>query len=914
MNKLLYSLKKLFGNDYSEDQLDREITFHIEMSIQQKMDMGMTNEQARKEVMREFGGIEQIKESTRESWGVRSVLTCCRELSLTLRQLYKRPRYSLVIIITLAVCVGLNIIGFKIVDSLYLNPGLYKDENRIVRIADRYNLTNTYDSSWGTSFHFYREREEQSELVENIGFYQGDDVNIHIDNEHSNPEFLSISHVTPSLFEVFGVQPLLGRVFTQEDLDSGDKKLAVLTYHYWATRCNKDKDIIDQTVWISTIPYKIVGVMPKNFVIPRTTSDGRQDLFTKALYVPFIRPVYYSADNPRDRNIPYGGCFARLKSGATVQQLELELNAINQRNGPQHPVQYEYEQNSGHHTYVKPLREDLVRNAKSALAILVIALALFLVIGCVNISALALNRNMDRLGEIGIRLSLGASRGQLFRFLLMEMVILIILGAILALCLASAGLQWMSDAKMLAYFVIMPQPGINENAVLFAIALALAVVVIVSVIGLLPVFRNAGRAEISHEDTRVGSGSKKSKVHKGALLFAQLTATVILLIASGLLFRSFLKILEIDPGFDSEQIMTAAVRPPNLLYDGNERSALMEKIIRELSELPYVEAVGEASWGPLKLQGAGQSFDLLIERDMQNLNKGNIPECYRDSVNRGYFDVFGIPFLRGRNFSAAEQKNRSAVAIIDEKFANLHFPGEDPIGKRIAVTFAYEASTNQNLNWLTIVGVVPSIKTNNLLNEGDVLGQVFQSRYMHPPWWINLFVKAKTPIELSTFLGDLQTIVDRENPHIGIGFPETMDEIIQRNYQDQQNLLGFGVVVGMLSLLICVLGLVGSIANSVGSQTKEIGIRMALGARTGLVLWGCMSLWVHYAFAGILAGFILMLSLSGHLAPFLYQVSHIDILTYATVVSLLATIVITAACFSARRATRINPVVALRAE
>lgn len=832
-----------------------------------------------------------------------------KDLNYCIRQIFKRKSYSATIIVTIAVCVGLNLLVFNIINALFFNTGLSKHEDRIARVYDTYSNQIGNLKVWGTSPQLYLERREHSDAFEEIGMYVYDDVNLSLEGGGLKADFRTIYRATPSLFKVFEEEPLLGRLFEESEGEpGGNNHVVILTHQYWKSQLKANPNVIGMSLWMDSVPHEIVGVMPEHFDIPSYTSDARRDgIFKLACFVPFVFWDWHRSDAARI--VPYFGCYARLNPGGAPEDLERELNLLNASMGPLHPEAHEREKALRHRTRVTTLGEDLVRNSKSLLVLVQGGLLLLLVVGCSSVSAVIFGRNIERFGEMATRAALGASRFQVVRPLLLEICVLVSVGALIGLALAFAGQRLVSAFGFLDIFVIDPRISFNLTAASVAAGMAFLIAAVVALLSVYPIATKSDLNSVIKDHSRVGT-SRAMNVYKGNLLFIQVAVSAALLVGGGLLYRSFTKISEIDPGFDTRHIMTAAVRLPESGYDDAARREFMTYLRDEMAAQPYVQAVGICNWIPLKLFSRWER-DLLVEGSSDPSNSGTFGRCTIDMVYGDFFQALGIKFLKGRPFLPSEYENQMPVAIIDERVAETHFGNENPVGRRIATS---GPNAEGAVDWLEIVGVVEAIKTNSLTTHSAIGGRVFMNAYRSLPFSNGMVIKTQSRNELGAALAALRQALDNRDPHLGIILPESMEQIIHRNYKDQKNLMIVVSVIAFVALLLSALGIYGSIDQSVASSSKEIGIRRALGASGGDLLWGSMRFWIKAAFAGLVFGLGLAALLSAELSEMLYEVTHLDASTYAFVFVFLAMIVMGSAFISARRSTRLDPAVALREE
>jgi len=708
--------------------MDDEMEFHLDMAVREKVSRGMAADAARREALREFGSIERMKDDCRDSWGERMIRNLWKDVRFGLRQYRGNRGYAITIIATIAVCVGLNTSMFSLIKSLRWSPGIYGGEDRIVRIYDEFESASDISRKrWGTSFAYFSERKEQSQLIEEITLHSITTVNASYGTEYPRSEYAQMARYQPSMFNVLKAQPEMGRAFVESDAVRGNDNVVILTYEWWQTRYQGIEDILEKSVIADDKVLRIIGVMPEGFSLPPASVNLQYPEI--GMIVPFIVPNRYS--RPNERLTDYWGCYARLKPGVSVRQFEEELNAIAVRNGQLYPVQYEEERKRGHRVRVWELGEDLTRNRGVQLYVLQGALICILVLGGVNIASLVLSQNSKRNQEIGVRLALGASRMRVLGQLIVEIWILVIAGAFLGVAFTFALISLMGSLGILDTFLVRPHITVDIATLGAAFTLCGLVAALASIGSFAVVLTQKSISVVLRDGGRAGSESHGYRYYRGFLVFGQVVAAFIVLVIGGLLIKSFSEIMRIDPGFDTENIVTATVRPPSPRFDGDSTRELMLKLEDELRSIPGVKSVGITEWPPMKMNSAWEAH---LVRDGDSIGDKH-PVCTVDSVNSDYFATLGLDLLRGRLFNDSDYRNRATTVLIDKVIAETHFKGVDPIGMRIAVPRAGRLLNQETqLDWQTIVGVVEPIRLNNLYEEP--IGMVYRNYSERPPSWI----------------------------------------------------------------------------------------------------------------------------------------------------------------------------------
>lgn len=907
----------LFRGGEVEDEMDEELRFHLDMQIQQNIEKGMTPEVARKEALRVFGGFEQHKEDCRDALGVRMFNDLLQDLRFGWRQICKNKSLSTVIVLTIGVCISVNVLIFGILDSLFFNPNLYPNEDRIVRISDilqNHNASN--EGHWFTSPLHYLERIEQSNLVESIGFYQGRWGTLTEPTNRPNPQYTFYYRISPSLMKVLGVEAVLGRSIVEEDIMPGSNRVVVLSYEFWQSRYDGKIDVIGDLIEFAGTQsegtretYEIVGVMPKGFVLPSTfdTSDLERRR-ADPIFIPWIEQDWHRTS--RGRLFYYGGSLALMKPGVTITQLHTELKAIADHNGPLYPDAYEHEQTNGHEIRILSLRNDLVRNSRVELLLLIVTSITLLVMGCINVASLVLSHNRKRMHELVIRSTLGASRKRLSIQIITESCLYALMGGVVGLYLYSLFFSVVSHFGVFEIFLVDPKLRFNWQLVLFVFILSGIAGVLIGVVSIIPVFWRKRLSLTMNESVRTTTLGKGFKHYQGVLICTQIILTCVVLIFGGLLLKSFVNILHTDPGFDPKNVFTASFRLSNNDYDRSAKRTFMSELRRKVQSIPGVASVGLNYYPPLKW--GGNSIIHVISEQSWIAGVRETTSEILDSVDTGLFETLSIPLLRGRNFDQADLENLSRLLIIDQKTARTLFREIDPVGERIAVGWSHDLLDNiDTRSWYTIIGVVDDVKRTHLLDP-STMGTVYFHCYDHIPVWISLVVKSEG--EVDELLDPIREVLADLDPRVAIARPETMEAILSKNYKNHESFFFVIMGIALLVLSLCTIGLSGVVNYLIVCQRKEIGIKMVLGAPVYQVWWDIVRYWMKICCVGILCGLAIALALIPHFKALLFEVTPYDPATLVITSLFLGCVVFLSAGISAKQATKIDPVEALRLE
>jgi len=907
-------LRALFGLRRKNEDLGEELEQHLELAVADYESRGLSLEEARRAALREFGNVESLKEDCRDSWGVRLLSNLFRDLNYGWRNILGKKSLSATIIATFAICISLNALMFSLFYSLYLNPGLYPNEDRVVRIADHFEGNDSENRNLFTGPLYYLERKEQSSLLESIGFYQSRFATISELDGEPNPQYNLYYRFSPSLFDVLGVKPFLGRAFDERDSIPGNHRVALLDYRLWVSRYGGRSDVIGKRFELAGTQseggrdvYTITGVMPEEFLLPseyESTESIRRQSFP--VYIPWVEQNWHRSE--RGRRFNYGGSLALLKEEASIEGLKNELKLIAARNGPNYPNAYEFEQSRSHQIRVLSLRSDLVRNVKTELVFLGGAVIIILVLGCVNIASLILSRNRKRVPELVIRCSLGASRGRILFQLMSESSLLAVLGGLLGLAIAVTGLGLVPQTDLLEQFVLDPKLSLRQELFWFVLLLSLGSGVVTGILAFLPLMAAMKSGQSLREDGR--GATKTFKGFQSGLVWAQITASMILLIFCGLLLKSFLQILRTDPGFDVENVLTATFRLADSDYDNAAKRRFMGEILRKAREIPGVESAGIEFYPPLKWGGNGV-ISMISERNWRAGEREPILGII-DSVDTGLFDALSIPLLRGRGFEETDMINMSRVVVIDRTMADMVFPGSDPVGQQIALKGPGQPFDSlRSGDVYTIVGVVGDVRRTNLIKPAD-MGTVYRHCYDLMPVWISIVAKVEG--DPRSILGPLREAIATLDPKISIGRPETMAEILEKNYKSRKYLVFMIVGIAIIALMLSSMGLYGVIGYLVSANRIDIGIRSALGALPRDLRNSVLAYWMRIACVSVLSGLIFALFAAPYVRNLLYEVDPRDPVTLVFAAVFIAFVVLASAWLPSSRATRVSPLRALREE
>jgi predicted permease len=812
------------------------------------------------------------------------------------RMLLKTPGFTLVAILTLALGIGANIAAFSIVDGVLLRPLPFNHSEQLVRVFDDLRTSNTKDIGMSVpQFWDYRDR---AGVFQDIAVIWLTPANL---TDVERPERIEVLATSPNYFTMLGVQPALGRVFTQKDDVPGFINAVVLSDGFWRREFGGDPNAIGKSIRLDGDLYEIFGVMPPGFHHPGKTIETEEDAYIAAGYnaLPFPVPPLRSV-----RMLP--GAIGRVKPGLSVAEAQARLEAFDA--GLARDYATDYPAAAGWAPRLVSVQQDLTANVRAELFVLFAAVGFVLLIACVNLANLLLARASGRHREIAVRLALGAGRGRLIAQLLTESVLL----AFVSGCVALITVVALKNA--LLNFAPVDIPRLSEVTISPGVLLfALAISVLTGVIfGLAPALQAASPNQITslREGSR-GSGSSKRQMRvSSALVASEVALSLILLIGAGLFLRSFWQILQVRPGFNPHHVVTAQMwlsvpndPAQNRYLTVPKRAAFMREVVRRVSALPGVEEASIGGGGSLPLARARNQVPFAIEGRPADSERTPVAEFA--SVSPGHFHVLEIPLLSGRNFTDADDDKGEPVALVDEAFARQYWPGDSPISKRIK-----PGSFLSTTPWLNIIGVVGNVKSDSL--ETQAVPHIYLSDSQSPSY--SSVVYARTAGDPGKIGDAIRHEVQSVDPDVPVFAVRSMEEVIARSMAERRfalEILGFFAVI---ALLLASIGIYGVMAYTFSQRTHEIGIRIALGAQRQHILRMALGEGMVLVALGLAAGLFGALLLTQFLRSMLFAVKPTDPVTFIGIAALLSAVALLACYIPAHRATRVDPLVALREE
>jgi len=872
LRKLFHRLCASLRRGKIENELERELRFHLEMEVAENMRRGMSEEEARRAARISFGGVEQTKESYRDIARFRWIEDLWQDLHYGARMLLKNPGFTIIAVLALALGIGANTAIFSVVNAVLLKPLPYYDSQRLVWITeDKWGKEGEWEGEYAGSIDYILWQAESKAFDHLVAFTSG---NAFLTGR-GEPERLDSVRATANLFPALGVAPQLGRAFTPEEDRPGGARVAILSHSFWQRRFGGDPSIIGQSLTLDRESRQVIGVMPPGFKFIQKAD----------VLLPYAINVQLELTrNVNGRRHHIDTIIGRLKPGVTPEQARTELDSILRR-GKQANPELEY----GDKAILTKLGERLVGHLQRGLLALFGAVAFILLIACANVANLMLARASVRQKEMAIRAAMGAGRGRLVRQMGAESLLLSVSGGVAGLLLALLGVKALAPLTPddLAH---LKETSIDGVALGFAFLASLLTGVIAGIIPALQTSRidlNEGLKEGAR--SAVFSRYKSGRRISPALVIGELALTLALLAGAGLLIKSFLRVLAVEPGYNPENLLTMAIPLSRAGYPPRsaQRRVFYQEILTRINSLPGVKA---AAVGPLPLwMDAGSPPEVGIQ--------GNV-------VSVDYFRAMGMRLRAGRGFTEWDNENAQPVVVINESLARRYFAGEDPIGKRIR----YDGPRGIDG---TIVGVVADVKRFGL--EAHVPPQEYHSVLQDAPWGnLDLVVRAAgDPLKLAPAVRQLVWAIDANMPVVDVMSMEQRlaESVAPRRFQ----MLLFGAFAAV-ALVLAAVGIYGVISFSVSQRTHEIGIRMALGAQARdalrMVIWRGMSM----ALIGVALGLGAAFALTRVMKNLLFEVSATDPATFALIALLLVIVALIASYVPARRATKVDPLITLRCE
>jgi putative ABC transport system permease protein len=805
-----------------------------------------------------------------------------QDLQYAFRRLLKSPGFTLVAVLTLALGVGANSAIFSVVRGVLLKPLPFPESDRLVGVFHEVNGKRAVMS--GPNF---IDVAHTATTLENAAAIQNQRLVL---TGQGDPIRLDVAGVSASFFDVLRVRPQIGRTFAPDESTPGRTDIVVLSYGLWQQRFGSDPRIVGRRIQLDGVSKEINGVMPAGFKYPRET-------------MAWLPIAYDNAFVNTQRGAWYLTVVARLKSGVTPEQSAAEVRTIGAQLAKQYP---DADGSIGMTTF--PLLESMVGSVKSSMLVLLGAVGFVLLIACTNVANLLLARAAVRETEMAVRTALGAGRRRLVRQLLTEAVLLSLMGAVVGLLLAVWGVAFLVQLKP-AGIPRLDDVHIDAVVILFTVAVAALTGVLFGIVPAVHSTRRTVAASLK-EGGRGAVGVRGSSRTRGALVVAELALALMLLVGAGLLMRSFMRLQSVDPGFRPDHALTFELTFPDAAYgDDNEERivSFFDQLLPRLRALPGATSVGAVMGLPL----SGMAFDISFTVEGRPpVPPQDEPSMQIRVATPDYFSTIGIPLKRGRFFSESDRATSKQVVLITESAARQYFPGEDPIGKVIRLGWGKRVKGQRFRGGGEIVGIVGDVKEAGLSQADEP--QLYMPMRQWPVQAMAVVVRTATsPMSLGDAVREQVRQVD---PALPISRMRPLDEIVSRSISQPRFYLLLLTVFAAVALVLAAVGIFGVLSYAVAQRTREIGIRMALGAGERTVLRMVVGQAMILVVAGIAIGAGCALLLSRGLTTMLFSVTATDPATFVSVAAILGAVALVASYIPARRATRVDPIVALRSE
>ena len=866
----------LFRKDRVDQECSEEIQAYLDMLTEAKVRQGLTPHEARRSAHLELGGVAQVEEKVREIRMGQFIETAWRDIRLGVRTLVHSPIFTAVTVLSLALGIGANTAIFSVVNGLLLRPLSYPESERLVDVwhtppqqsfpgLDRFSVSPANYIDW----------KAQSNAFEQIAVYGYAGLSLSTGND---PLPLIGATVSSDFFPVLRTNAMLGRTFTPDEERVGSDQVAVISHGLWQRAFGANPNIVGRTITLNSRSFTVVGIMPAGFEFPREAE----------LWV----PLAWDDKERQVRSIHDYLVIARLKQNVSVQQAQAEMSTISSRLEQQYP-----EENKGWGAVVIPLREDLVGDIRTPLLVLFCAVSFVLLIACANVANLMLARGANRQKEIAVRIALGAGRARLVRQLLTESVLLAVTGGVLGLLLAIWG------SKMLVRLGSLPNAsdiGIDPWALGFTLLVSFAAGIIIGILPAVQFTKTSVSETLKQGSGRTGGSPIKQHTRK-ALVVSEVALSLVLLIG-GLMIRSFWKLQQVDPGFDTSNALTMSVMlTPTRYAEPHQQLAFYDRVLDQIRAVPGVASVGVTTTIPLAGGGSTQPFSI------EGRPTGSIaeqPMAQTRYISPDYFRAIGIPLRQGRVFSDQDRDNSVPVVIISEAMAHRFWPGENPIGKRLTPSFHLEQGVRE------VVGVVGDVKARGL--DSDSAAMMYLPFKQAPRPFLSFVVRtASNPESLIQPVSKAIYSIDNQQALTDV---QTMDQVLTQSLSGRRFNMTLLLAFAGVALMLAAVGVYGVMNYTVTLRRRELGIRMALGAARMDVLRLVLGQGLTLTLIGVGAGLIAAYALTRLMASLLYGVTATDYLTFGSVSAVLILVGVVASYVPARRATKVNPTIALRAE
>jgi putative ABC transport system permease protein len=812
-----------------------------------------------------------------------------REMKAATRSLLRTKGYGVTVIITLSACIAVNVAIFAIVNSVLLRPLPVPNAQQIVLMSNRYPKAGVPDQYISSSGDYYDRLKYVTALQEQAEFRFADQTL----TINGMPQQAKGMIATPSIFPLLQVQPLLGRAFTETEGEIGSEQKVILSYGLWQELYAGDRNVLGRDLRLSGRPFTIVGVMPRNFVFIN----------------PEVRLWIPTAFTEEDKTAHHNNnwySIGRLRPGATIQQVQAQINALNAANLERFPQLKELLINAGFHTAVEPLQNMLVRDVKGLLYLLWAGAVFVLLIGALNVANLALARVSLRKKEVATRLALGAGRVRLMSQFLAENMLVAGVSCVLGVGLGAGVLRALALAG-LNHFPRANEVNISGNVIAMAMLMFVAAGALITVLSVFG-FPKQALQEVLRDDERTGSGSKSTRRVRQGLVVAQIGFAFSLLFGAGLLLASFRQLLDVNPGFRTKGIVTASISAPETKYkDPVQQEALVNRALQSIRQMPGIISAGATTTIPL----GGNYNNSVIMAEGHTMQAGeSVISPNRLSVTPGYLETMGISLLRGRDFQDSDDENSARVVIVDQNLAQRFWPNRDPVGQRMYEPGEHaQMVSDEHTVWYRVVGVARSVRLQDLSGTGNPTGTYY---FPFAQRASNSFAIAiNTATDSASTIPAIRAQLAAIDPDLALFDVRTMAQREELSLSSRRTSMLLALAFGVLALFLAAIGIYGVLAYLVAQRRREIGIRVALGSTHS----GIVKLVVREGFilvgVGLALGIVAAISFRSVIRSEIYGVGPLDPVVVGAVTVVFGIVALCACIVPARRAAQVDPMIVL---
>ncbi len=800
-----------------------------------------------------------------------------RDLRFGLRLLGKDPGFTLGAILLLAVGIGATTAIFTVANALLLKPFPYRDPQQLVSLQVR---DKTKESD-GTLLR-YELLHERAQSFESLAAFATDTFNL---TGHGDPAQVAVGRVTPNFFNMLGVQPQLGRLFIEDEGRPEGKPVVLLSDSLWRSRYGSDRSIVGQTITLDGIPHTVLGVLPAGLQFPFV---GEADVWTPRYFELTLIPP-----QKLRQGVGYLSYVGRMKPATTLNQADAELSVLNQQYREQNPAAPD----AGPEMTVlaAPLRELVVGDVRGKVWLLFGAVALVLLIACANVASLLLSRALVRRREIAVRTALGAGRGTILRQLLTESILMALIAGVLGI-----GLSWAATRALVTWGASQLPQGIPIGMDLRVLAFTLGISLVTGIVfGIFPALQLAGmdlQMTLREEGRSSSAGHSRGRLN-GLLVVGQVALSLLLLIGAALLLRSYERLLKVDPGFDPRNVLTMNISLPTVKYaKPADEISFFDEVLRRVSAVPGVRNAAISATLPL----SSKRITPMLPEGQPNVPLAQRPFLDIEAISPQWFRTLRVPIRSGREFTEADNQQSPKVLMVNETFARQFWPGQNPVGKHVIVGRWPEPAE--------VVGVADDIKNRGLSQEPQA--QVYIPFAQLP--WSNMNLLVRTAVPPQSMTSAIRAViagVDPDQPVTGI---LTVEELMDNSRTQPRFLMMLLTIFSATALVLAVVGIYSVLAYSVAQRQHELGIRLALGAKSADILRLVVRQGVMLAAIGVLIGFAAALAMTRLMSSMLYKVGTHDLVTFVVAPVVFLAIAVVTSCIPARRATKVDPIEAMR--